>query len=79
MISIPPAICWSYRNNFKHHYLKNKRPFFHFLLHFWNVHEIKSIFLKKDEYPNVIISGIVDSERHGYLNDLKVLLQNTIR
>ena len=36
-------------------------------------------FFEKDEYPSLIISGIVDSERHGYLNDLKMLLQNTIR
>ena len=78
MISIPPAICSSYRNNFKHHYLKNKRPFFHFLLHLWNVHEIESISKKKDEYPSRIISEVIDSER-PCLNVLKVLLQNTIR
>ena len=34
---------------------------------------------KKDEYPSEVISRIIDSERGGYLNDEKVLLQNTIR
>ena len=34
---------------------------------------------KKDEYPGRVISRIIDSERDGYLNVEKVLLQNTIR
>ena len=25
-------------------------------------------FEKKDGYPSLIISGIIDAERHGYLN-----------
>ena len=33
---------------------------------------------KKDEYPSLIISEIIDAERRGYLNVQKVLLQNTI-
>ena len=36
-------------------------------------------FLKKDEYPSLIISENNDAEKRGYLNVLKVLLQNTIR
>ena len=32
---------------FKRHYLKNKRPFVDFLLHFWNVYEIENILKKK--------------------------------
>ena len=36
-------------------------------------------FSKEDEYPSLIISGIIDAERRGYLNVSKVLLQNTIR
>ena len=36
-------------------------------------------FSKKDEYPSLIISEIIDAERRGYLNVRKVLLQNTIR
>ena len=79
MASIPAPIWRIYRNNFKRHYLPNKKPFLNFLLHFWNVHEIWSIFKKKDEYPSLIISEIIDAERRGYLNVLKVLLQNTIR
>ena len=47
MISIPVATCKNYGNNFKRHDLENKRIFLDFLLHFWNVHEISSIFKKK--------------------------------
>ena len=36
-------------------------------------------FQKKDEYPSLVISKVIDSERSDYLNVLKVLLQNTIR
>ena len=36
-------------------------------------------FPKKDEYPSLITSEINDAEKRGYLNVLKVLLQNTIR
>ena len=34
-------------NKFKRHYLKNKRLFEGFFLHFWNVHEIQNILKKK--------------------------------
>ena len=36
-------------------------------------------FQKKDQYPSLVISRIIDSEGSGYLNVKKVLLQNTIR
>ena len=36
-------------------------------------------FPKKDEYLSLIISEVIDAEKRGYLNVLKVLLQNTIR
>ena len=36
-------------------------------------------FQKKDEYPSLIISEIIDAERRDYLTLWKVLLQNTIR
>ena len=36
-------------------------------------------FEKKDEYPSIVISKVIDSERSDYLNVLKLLLQNTIR
>ena len=41
----------------------------------WNLEN----FPKKDEYPSLIISEINDAEKRGYLNVLKVLLENTIR
>ena len=40
-------MCTISRNKFKRTYLKNKRLFLYFLLHFWNVHEIKNILEKK--------------------------------
>ena len=49
--------------------------FIAFLICAWNLED----FLKKDEYPSLIISEIIDAERRGYLNVYKVLLQNTIR
>ena len=61
-------MCTISRNKFKRHYLKSKRLFLHFLLHFWNVHEIYNILKKKDEYPSLIISEIKDCKRGGYLN-----------
>ena len=36
-------------------------------------------FEKKDEYSSLVISKVIHSERGGFLNVLKVLLQNTIR
>ena len=37
-------------------------------MHFWNVREIYSIFKKKQEYPSLIISEVIDAKRRGYLN-----------
>ena len=68
MTSIPAAICRIFRSKFQRHYLRNKRLFLDFLLHFWNVHDIKSISKKKDGYPNLNISQIIDAERRDYLN-----------
>ena len=62
MTSIPAAICRTSRNNFKRHYLRKKRLFLDFLLHFWSVHQ------KKHDYPSLIFSEIIDAERRGYLN-----------
>ena len=57
------------RNKFKRHYLKNKRHFSGFVIAFlkcaWNLQH----FEKKDEYPSLIISEIIDFEKGGYLND----------
>ena len=38
--------------------------FISFLKYAWNVEH----FQKKDEYPSLIISEIIDAERRGYLN-----------
>ena len=40
-------MCPISRNKYKRHYLKNKRLFVNFVLHFWNVHAIKNILKKK--------------------------------
>ena len=39
-------------------------PFIDFLKYAWNLEH----FQKKDEYPSLIISEIIDAERRGYLN-----------
>ena len=56
-----------------------QKTFSGFLIEFlkfaWNLEH----FQKKDEYPSLIISEIIDAERRGYLTVWKVLLQNTIR
>ena len=68
MTSIPAAIYRIYRNNFKLNYLKKQRTFSSFFIAFlkcaWNLKH----FQKKDEYPSLIISEIIDAERRGYLN-----------
>ena len=60
-------MCTISRNKFKRHYLKNKRLFVDFLLHFWNVMQFRTCnlehFEKKDEYPrNLIISEIISNK-----------------
>ena len=63
-------MCTISRNKFKHcHYLENKRLFARwffiaFLKCAWNLEH----FEKKNEYPSVIISEIMDCERGDYLN-----------
>ena len=68
MTSIPAAICRIYGNNFKGHYLKNSRFFLDFFNTFlkgaWNLEH----FQKKDGYPSLIISEIIDAELRGSLN-----------
>ena len=53
-------MCTISRNKFKRHYLKNKRIFEDFLLHFWIYAWNLEHFEKKDEYPSLIISEIMD-------------------
>ena len=49
--------------------------FIPFLKCAWNLEH----FEKKDEYPSLIISEIMECERGGYLNLKKVLLQKNMR
>ena len=68
MTSIPAAICRISRNNFKRHYIKNKKifsgSFISFLKCAWNLEH----FQKKGECSSLIVSEIIDAERRGYLN-----------
>ena len=49
--------------------------FIAFLKCAWNLEH----FRKKDEYPSLIKSEIIDAKKRGYWNVYKVFLQNTIR
>ena len=68
MTSIPVAICRFYDNNFKRFYLQKKNPFCQFLIAFlkcaWNLEHLE----KKEEYPSLIITEIIASERDVYLS-----------
>ena len=68
MTRIPVPICRLSDNKFKHLYLKKERLFLDFSLNFWNVHEIYNILKKKQEYPSLIITEIIPSERDLYLS-----------
>ena len=60
-------MCTISRNKFKRHYLKNK-TFCQFFIEFLKCACNLEHFEKKDEYPSLIISKIMDCERGGYLN-----------
>ena len=67
MTSIPVAICRFFDNNFKRFYLQNKTNF----VNFWLISEMYMkfrTFWKKEEYPSLIITEIIASERDVYLN-----------
>ena len=68
MTRIPVGISRLSDNKLKRLYLKKVKVFFDFLLHFWNVHEIENILKKKEEYPSLIITEIIASERDVYLS-----------
>ena len=61
-------MCTISRNKFKRHYLKNKRLFCGFFIAFLKCALNLEHFEKKDEYPSLIISEMMDCERGGYLN-----------
>ena len=67
MTSILAPIWRIYDNNLKRHYLRNKRLFLELSIAFlkcaWNLEH----FQKRDEYPSLIFSEIIDAERRGYL------------
>ena len=68
MTSIPVAICRFSDNNFKRLYLKKEKLFFGLFIAFlkcaWNLEHSE----KKEEYPSLIITEIIASERDVYLS-----------
>ena len=52
----------------KRYYLQNKRHFLNFFIPFLKCALNLEHFEKKDEYPSLVISQAIDSERGGYLN-----------
>ena len=68
MTSIPVAICSFSDNKFKRLYLKKKETFLRFFIEFlkyaWNLKHSE----KKEEYPSLIITEIIASERDVYLS-----------
>ena len=79
MRTILVAICRLSDNKFRRLYLKKKETFLRFFIEFlkyaWNLEHSE----KEEEYPSVIITKIIASEREVYLSVLKVLHQHTIR
>ena len=61
-------MCTILGNKFKRHYLKHKRLFGQYFIAFLKYACNLEHFQKKDEYPRLIISEIMDCERGGYLN-----------
>ena len=68
MTSIPTAICRYSDNKFKRFYLKKKTHFCQFLIPFlksaWHLEHSE----KKEQYPSLIITEIISSERDVYLS-----------
>ena len=68
MTSIPVAISRFSDNNFKRLYLKKERLYVGFFIAFlkcaWNLEHSE----KKEEYPSLIITEIIASERDFYLS-----------
>ena len=61
-------MCTISRKKYKPHYLKNERLFVDFFIAFLKFACNLEHFEKKDEYPGLTISEIMDCERGGYLN-----------
>ena len=56
-------MCTISRNKFKRHYLKNKRLFVDFLLHFWNDHGIYNILRKKMNILAILFEKLWTAEK----------------
>ena len=63
MSSIPVAICRFYDNKFKRHYLKKERLFLVYYCISEMCMKLKT-FWEKKEYPSLIITEIIESERN---------------
>ena len=61
-------MCTISQNKFKRNYLKKKKTTSQFFIAFLKCAWHLKHFEKKDEYPSLIISEIMDCERGGYLN-----------
>ena len=64
MTSIPVGTCWISHYILKRSYLRKKK-FFIFFIAFLKYALDWEDFEKKDEYPSLVISKIIDSERNG--------------
>ena len=69
----------NFTQQFEAHLSQKQKTFSGFFIAFLKCALILKHLEKEDEDPSRVISRIIDSERGGYLNVKKVLLQNTIR
>ena len=67
------------RQQFQTPLSKKQKIFSGFFIAFLNFEWNLEHFQRKDEYPSLLISEIIDAGTRSYLKVLKVLLQNTIR
>ena len=68
MTSIPVAICKLSDNKFKCLDLKKERLFFIFFIKFFKYAWHLEYSEKKEQYPSLIITEIIASEKHIYLS-----------
>ena len=68
MRTIPGNNMQSLRQQFQAPLSQKKKDFFGFLIAFLKCAQNLEHFQKENEYPSLIISGIIDAERRGYLN-----------
>ena len=68
MTSIAVGTCWISRKQLEVPLSQKQKKFSGFFLAFLKCALNLEHFEKKDEYPGLVISRIIDSERGGYLN-----------